>query len=782
MTKKPTLTSVSSGFTSQATLNDNFNALRDAFDNTLSRDGSTPNQMEADLDLNSNDILNASDVEVTGVLTVQGVDINDLLNGVGPGTVFNTTNRFSGDNSTTDFVLTKNPVSRSNTQVYIDGVYQQKDTYSVSGTTLSFTEAPPAGTSNIEVNIQESADAGTVTADSVSTSDGEDVQAKLDQAHYTSRSLFVADVAAGKTWVDGEVVSDGSVLYVKSTGTSDISDLPGWLPFGEATPKHWGAVGDGVADDTAAITSALSYSDAISLPLGDFKSTTDQTPGHTGLGRIVTKGLPSGNRGGNFTPQTNNHKIDIVGNFPQRFDDYTSVLSTYSYNFVYPQSFVVDETVGEIWIAYQSDGGSNSWAWVTVYDFASGTEKVTFSAGSGDPEAIAVVYEGSTRYLYIKEATDTIGRYDVTTLPSNLSRETAANTYNVSMRNSLAERGGNLYVETVTRGTGSFKTSYSRFSLPVTSVEAQFTFDQFQLGTTSNYGSDGTLRKRQGFSAGDGFFAGAFGGLYTTGTATRLHDYGVATWNANGDIIQSSYITGDGMLQVMTDQGLSPVRVENEGCWVSSDNKIYSACVIYDSTSGTAADNGGIIIIQHFSDHPDAIDISQYVAPEIPSNDRYVWRPFRTGIPSGDMHNPLTGDTINTLADIFDYLRFLNIGRAEFYTTSFPNVDDFAGGSLPSSTYVEVINFNNSSCIALLHRNGYVRVLQWNGSSQSDWSNRVAPSDGTNDYVLDLVGAGDPNGVYSAPVGSTYRRTDGGAGTSFYVKESGTGNTGWVAK
>ncbi len=47
----------------------------------------------------------------------------------------------------------------------------------------------------------------------------------------------------------------------------------------------------------------------------------------------------------------------------------------------------------------------------------------------------------------------------------------------------------------------------------------------------------------------------------------------------------------------------------------------------------------------------------------------------------------------------------------------------------------------------------------------------------------DMSGSGDPNGAYSAPVGSTFRRTDGGAGTAFYVKESGgTGNTGWVGK
>lgn len=43
-------------------------------------------------------------------------------------------------------------------------------------------------------------------------------------------------------------------------------------------------------------------------------------------------------------------------------------------------------------------------------------------------------------------------------------------------------------------------------------------------------------------------------------------------------------------------------------------------------------------------------------------------------------------------------------------------------------------------------------------------------------------GNGSPETVVIAPIGSTYRRLDGGAGTSFYVKESGTGNTGWIAK
>ena len=43
-------------------------------------------------------------------------------------------------------------------------------------------------------------------------------------------------------------------------------------------------------------------------------------------------------------------------------------------------------------------------------------------------------------------------------------------------------------------------------------------------------------------------------------------------------------------------------------------------------------------------------------------------------------------------------------------------------------------------------------------------------------------GTGSPEGAITATVGSLWTRTDGGAGTTLYVKESGTGNTGWVAK
>jgi hypothetical protein len=52
---------------------------------------------------------------------------------------------FTGTGSQTAFSISGNVVS-----VYINGVYQNENTYSVSGTTLTFTQAPPL-TSLIEV-------------------------------------------------------------------------------------------------------------------------------------------------------------------------------------------------------------------------------------------------------------------------------------------------------------------------------------------------------------------------------------------------------------------------------------------------------------------------------------------------------------------------------------------------------------------------------------------------------------------------------------------------------
>jgi hypothetical protein len=82
-------------------------------------------------------------------------DSNDVLiatydNISGVGVPTNNPDNFTGDGTTVAFTLSTSVANENIISVYINGVYQNKNTFSVSGTTLTFSEAPPF-TSLIEI-------------------------------------------------------------------------------------------------------------------------------------------------------------------------------------------------------------------------------------------------------------------------------------------------------------------------------------------------------------------------------------------------------------------------------------------------------------------------------------------------------------------------------------------------------------------------------------------------------------------------------------------------------
>jgi hypothetical protein len=82
-------------------------------------------------------------------------DSNDVLIGTydnisGIGAASYQVNNFTGTGSQTVFTLSAASLGENFTFVYINGVYQNKNTYTVAGVTLTFSQAPPI-TSLIEV-------------------------------------------------------------------------------------------------------------------------------------------------------------------------------------------------------------------------------------------------------------------------------------------------------------------------------------------------------------------------------------------------------------------------------------------------------------------------------------------------------------------------------------------------------------------------------------------------------------------------------------------------------
>lgn len=93
----------------------------------------------------------------------------------------------------------------------------------------------------------------------------------LLSATFTATRTFrtrgeLATWAASNTPLAGGVYLAGGQAYLGQTSATAIAGIPGVVPFGPTTPEHFGAVGNGSTDDTAAINAASAYWQAKVLP------------------------------------------------------------------------------------------------------------------------------------------------------------------------------------------------------------------------------------------------------------------------------------------------------------------------------------------------------------------------------------------------------------------------------------------------------------------------------------------------------------------------------------
>ena len=153
------------------------------------------------------------------------------------------TDTFTGDASTVDFTASKDVSDENVTQVYIDGVYQSKDNYTTSGTTITFSTAPPSG-SAIEVVHFTAATYSTLNSNQF-TGTGSQTDFTLTQAvdvdtsfvflqgvyqekdQYSISGTTLTFVTAPLSGYSIEVVTVGTVANVTSSPVNSVNTQSG---------------------------------------------------------------------------------------------------------------------------------------------------------------------------------------------------------------------------------------------------------------------------------------------------------------------------------------------------------------------------------------------------------------------------------------------------------------------------------------------------------------------------------------------------------------------------
>ena len=127
--------------------------------------------------------------------------------------------RFSGDGSETEFTLDVAPSSVLDIEVFVGNVRQDPNSaYTVSGTTLTFTGAPPSGTNNIYV-VHQAKSVGTITpgANSVGITQLNVSDGSSGQALTTNGSGTLSFASVGLAGIDDQSSSNDDQLTITDT-------------------------------------------------------------------------------------------------------------------------------------------------------------------------------------------------------------------------------------------------------------------------------------------------------------------------------------------------------------------------------------------------------------------------------------------------------------------------------------------------------------------------------------------------------------------------------------
>lgn len=390
--------------------------------------------------------------------------------------------------------------------------------------------------------------------------------------------------------------------------------------------------------------------------------------------------------------------------------NYNTIISTHAYDYLYPQSFCIDEVSNELIILFVSVTGVDPnivthECWYMFYDLTTFAFKSCFYAGSGLPEGVGIWRTQNKRYLIGKTtANGYIGLFNITSFPANLSSVSPESSFNAGLYSQFSVNGDYVYVESNDAPMGGInqRNRFLKYNLNTLGLVGEVTFNIMDSSNFNDY--ENYFPKRQGIAFGNNFIAGGYGAIFRYESSGDVYnksmDNGVKLFNANGEHFYSHLVNGKDMIDLLVANGIPATRIENEGCCIDSNNNIYTLDVIQNANNTT---DSGIIITKHFalSDLPNykTVDYRTIKTDFINYSDFTDIILYRQGTANSGSNiiNPITGATFTTIEQIILFMIAVQCSHVSFYTTDRGTITDYNGTTLPVSSKCDIYNLNNST-------------------------------------------------------------------------------------
>lgn len=503
-------------------------------------------------------------------------------------------------------------------------------------------------------------------------------------------------------------------------GQHMLSDFAPVIAEGSTTPRmlkdrfadvvnvrDYGAVGDGVADDTNSFKAAIESGKTVFIPNGSYKLTQYVYAKFIASDRIT------------FTEKNANVSVlasvdstfrkGIVAEIPFKFPDFEEAKQVTDADLFSVQGLSYDDE-SNLYLLYEAVKENQSVKTVVAryndqYKYSGyvvlppSTENIIVSDVTGERSIYVRNNETKELFQYKIDGLDFYGQeISGTPVIADVNGE-----YAYSNRFFYVFSGSSDYPS----GPAS-RTLIKKFNEKFEFVGNVFVPQSVTgfISTSAPYYT--FIPKSQGFCVIDGSFYFEHGNGWippendsgaTDYTYYRVHDVGCSLVSPDGSsVLKYGVIRGWDFVKRLRALGYDVTKLETEGCTCHPDGSIH-ACYLTKEGTQSGADKTGILIVREFDTNGE--DYSDIKSEYSPLNiQRYINGVFPAQVQSGSdgrsYVDPFSLKKITKLSEMLDLMSAFGIPYLSFYTNTL-NVEPINGISLPSGCLVEIKNSNNIS-------------------------------------------------------------------------------------